>query len=255
MRLIKIGMAVCFMLSSFVLIPIASAGLILDAGVKGVYESNITLSPSDVNKQGDYYSLLTAALGGYTEIQKDVYLFLRGDGAGYLYNKFDDLNSVMGGISPGIYTKWGNQFSLLAKLNGRIKNFKDSRRNSRSLGGTLELKQQIYPQFALKEGYEYEDNKADSTFFTYKGHAFGIWSEYQIFPETLINFGYNYTTRKFDDSLNSTFNYHTFSVGITQELVKKIYLNAGYGYQLINTSISNTNTNNHIFNVGVSYSF
>ncbi len=88
----------------------------------------------------DYYSLLTAALGGYTEIQKDVYLFLRRDGTGYIYNKFTDLNAVIGGISPGIYTKCGNEFSLQAKLNRRIKNFNGSQGNSRSLGETLELK-------------------------------------------------------------------------------------------------------------------
>ena len=255
MRLKKIGAFVCFMLSSLALIPIASAGLILDAGAKGVYESNITLSPSDVNKKGDYYSLLTGALGGYTEIQKDVYLFVRGDGAGYIFSKLSDLNSVIGGISPGIYAKWGDQFSIQAKLNGRIKNFKDSQRNSRSWGGTLELKQQIFPQLALKEGYEYEDNKADSSLFTYRGHAFGIWSEYKVIPKTMINGGYNYTTRKFDDSLSSNFNYHTFSVGVTQELVKKVYLNAGYGFQLINTNVANTSNNNHIVSVGVSYSF
>jgi predicted porin len=208
-----------------------------------------------VDKKGDYYTLLTAALGGYKEIHKDVYLFLRGEAAGYLFSKFSDLNSVMGGISPGIYAKWGEQFALQAKLNGRIKNFNDSQRNSRSYGGTLELKQQIIPLISLKEGYEYEDNKADSNLFTYKSHAFGIWSEYQFSPKTMFNVGYNYTTRTFDDSLNSNFNYHTFSVGVTQELIKKVYLNAGYGYQLINTNVSNTTTNNHIVSVGLSYSF
>ncbi len=255
MRLIKIGAVVCFMLSSFVLIQVASAGLILDAGVKGVYESNITLSPTDVNKKGDYYSLLTAALGGYTEIKKDVFLFIRGDGAGYLYGKYSDLNSVIGGVSPGVYAKWGDRYSIQAKLNGRIKDFNDSQRDSRSFGGTLELKEQIFPQLNLKEGYEYEDNKADSSLFTYRSHAFGIWSEYKVTPKTMINGGYNYTTRKFDDSLNSNFDYHTFSVGITQELAKKVYLNAGYGFQLISTNVANTSNNNHIVSVGVSYSF
>lgn len=161
-------------LSGFVFTSKASGGLILDFGVKGTYEDNINGSPADADKKGDFYTTLSASAGGYTEAAQGTFLFLRGDVATYLYNKYDDLNVSIFGISAGVYKELGDVLSAQISLKGRIKEFKGEPRDSNAFGGTFELKQQITSKFWIKEGYEYENNDADSNIFSYKAHSVGV---------------------------------------------------------------------------------
>ncbi len=238
------------LLSGIVFTSKASGGLILNVGVKGTYEDNI--SGSDVDKQGDFYTTLSASVGGYTKVADETFLFLRGDIANYLYSKYDDRNASIFGVSAGLHKKLGDALSAQIAIKSKLKEFNEEPRDSSSLGGTFELKQQLTPKFWIKEGYEYENNNANSAFFNYRGHSVGIWSGYMISPETMLNIGYSYFTCKYEDASGFRTKSNTISVGAVRELVKKVYLNLGYDRQF---TVSNTDYNNNIYTVSVTYSF
>ncbi|MCL4476990.1 MAG: hypothetical protein M1508_12320 [Nitrospirae bacterium] len=242
-------------LSGLVFVPKASGELIFDVGVKETYEDNINGSPVDADKKGDFYTTISAAVGGYTEVADGTYLFLRGDAATYLYSKYDDLDATIGGISAGVYKELGDILSAQIALKGKIKEFKGEPRDSNAYGGTFELKQQITRKFWIKEGYEYEKNSADSRLFSYDGHSIGVWSGYKITPETMLNVGYSYLTRKYDDASGFKTKSHTVSVGAVRELVKMVYVNLGYDRQFNDSNVSNTDYKNNIYTIGVTYSF
>ncbi len=255
-RVLNLAMCmVVVLLSGLVFTSKAWSGLILDAGVKGIYEDNINGSPSDADKKGDFYTVLSASVGGYTKATDTTYLFLRGDAANYLYSKYDDLNATIAGISAGVYKELGDVLSAQIALKGKIKDFKGGPRDSNAYGGTFELKQQITRKFWIKEGYEYEKNDADSNLFSYKGHSVGIWSGYMINPQTMLNLGYSYLTRKYEDASNFRTKSHTVSVGAAREIIKKVYVNIGYDRQFNDSNVPDTDYKNNIYTIGVTYSF
>ncbi len=76
-----------------------------------------------------------------------------------------------------------------------------------------------------------------------------------ITPETMLNVGYSYLTRKYEDTGGFKTKSHTISAGIVRELVKKVYVNVGYDRQFNDSNVSNTDHNNNIYTLGVTYSF
>ncbi|GFP31438.1 DUF2860 family protein, partial [Candidatus Hakubella thermalkaliphila] len=182
-------------------------------------------------------------------------LFLRGDAAKYLYSKYDDLNATIAGISAGVYKELGDILSAQIALKGKIKEVKGEPRDSNAFGGTFELKQKITRKFWIKEGYEYEKNNADSNLCSYDAHSIGVWSGYMITSETMLNLGYSYLTRKYEDPGGFKTKSHTISAGVAHKIVKKVYVNAGYGRQFNDSNVSNTDHNNNIYTLGVTFSF
>ncbi len=243
------------LLSTFALAASAYGALTMEAGVKGVYEDNVNGSSSDINKKDDYYSIVSAGIGGYTAVSKHTFLFVRGDIAGYYYNKYSDLDSNQAGISTGVYKELNNVLSIQVTLKGKVKEFKGTPRDSNALGGAFEFKQQISPRLWVKEGYEYEHNNADSNLFSYNSHAVGAWSGFLITPRTMLNLGYSYLTRKYDDVGGFRTTSHTISAGVVRQLMKKVYLNVAYDLQFNDSNISNTDYTDNIFSVGVRYSY
>lgn len=242
-----------------VLIAAAGASAEVNASIdlKGVYEDNITAASSaaDIDKRGDFYSVLSASLGGYYGISANTYLVLKGDAGGYLYSKYTDLNAAVIGINGGIYRDVTDRVAIQLTLKGKRKEFKDSRRSSVSYGGSIEVKEQVSPRFWLKQGYEFEKNDADNALFTYRGHFLGAWAGYMVFPKTTVTGGYSYLSLKYDEPSNFTGEFHTVSVGISREVMKKAHLYGNYYRQFINSSASEKGRANNIFSVGVGYSF
>ena len=83
----------------------------------------------------------------------------------------------------------------------------------------------------------------------------GLWTGYLIAPKTMINLGYSYLFRKYEEPADFRNKFHTVSVGITRELAEKIYLNAGYYRQYNGSNIPGTSHTNNIYTLGVSYNF
>lgn len=223
--------------------------------LKGVYEDNITGSAADVGKGGDFYSVINASLGGDYGIGAKTYLFFKGDAGGYLYSKYTALNAIVVGINGGVYKDFTDRLAVQLTLKGKKKEFKDSRRSSVSYGGSIEAKEQISPRFWLKQGYEFEKNDADNALFTYRGHFLGAWAGYMVFPKTTLTGGYSYLSLKYEEPSDFRNEFHTVSVGISREVMKKINLYGNYYRQFISSSASEKSRANNIFSVGIGYTF
>jgi hypothetical protein len=233
----------------------AISALLLDIALKGVYEDNITASSADIGRKGDFYTILSASGGGYTEVGSDTNVFLRGDAAGYLYRKNSDLNAVIVGARTGIYRKFSDVVSAEVALKGARKEYKEIGRSSTALGGSFEVRQQLTSRFWIKEGYEYENNNAGSNIFSYQGHLLGLWTGYLVAPKTMITLGYSYLFRKYEEPADFRNRFHTISVGITRGLAEKVYAYGGYYRQYNGSNIPGTGNTNNIYTLGMTYSF
>ncbi len=248
-------LAVVFMATSLLLVPGASAGLILDIDLRGVYEDNITGSAADVGKKGDYYAVLSTSIGGYSQVGDGAYLFLRADAAGYLYRKYTDLNAAIIGVSAGVYKEFGDTLSAKAELRAKNKSYRESGRSGGAYSSALEIKQQILPGLWIREGYEFEKNIAGADIFSYTGHMLGIWSGYSISSKTLLTLGYSYLIRTYEEPSGFRNLFHTASSGIFKEVARKTYLSAAYNRQYINSSARGTSHTNNIYILAVTCSY
>ncbi|MCL5022421.1 MAG: hypothetical protein M1497_03480 [Nitrospirae bacterium] len=231
------------------------SALLLDIDFRGVYEDNITASAADIGRKGDFYTILSASGGGYTEVGQGTYLFIRGDAAGYLYRKNSDLNAVIIGARAGIHRKFSDVVSAEVALGGARKEYKETGRSSSALGGSFEVRQQLTSRFWIKEGYAYENNNASSDIFSYQGHLLGLWTGYLVAPKTMINLGYSYLYRKYEEPADFRNRFHTISAAIAREVARKVYAYAGYSRQYNGSNIPDTANTNNIYTLGISYSY
>ncbi|GFP32898.1 hypothetical protein HKBW3S42_01205, partial [Candidatus Hakubella thermalkaliphila] len=94
-----------------------------------------------------------------------------------------------------------------------------------------------------------------SNLLTYDTVSFGVCVVYMITPETMLNLGYSDLTRKYDDPCGIKTKSHTISACVAHKIVKKVYVNVGYGRQFNDSNVSNTDHNNNIYTLGVTFSF
>lgn len=227
----------------------------MDIGVKRVYEDNITGSAADLDKQGDFYTMMSASVGMSERAGEGIFLFLRGDATGYLYDKYKDLNATIIGVSMGAYREFGGLFAGEAALGFKRKEYREAGRSGYAFSGNLEFKQQVLPKLRIKEGYEFEKNIASSDIFSYEGHLLGVWSGYSVSPETMVSIGYSYLVRTYEDPPGFRNVFNTVSLGITRELLKKLYLSAVYYRQYNISDIHDTAHANNIYTLGILYSY
>lgn len=243
------------LVSGLIVIPEAAGELTLEAGLKGTYEDNITGSSADVAKGGDFYTTLFFSADGSTEVSDKTYLFLRGDAGRFIYNKYDDLNAYIFGLSAGAAKEFNDVVALLVALNGRVKSYRDNERDSNSYGAYLEAKQQLAQKLWIRESYEYEKNKANLGVYSYKGNSFSAWFGYHYSPQTMLNLGYNYLVRSYENPAGYKSTSHTTWAAMKSELAQKLYLNVGYSRQFNDSNLPNTDNTNNIYNIGLTYAF
>lgn len=222
--------------------------------VRGVYEDNIFGSSQDLEKQGDFYTALSVSAEAEKGIGPKTSLFARGDVGQYLYARYDDLNLSTAGIAAGLKREFGPVLSGELTLGGRIRKYNDDDRDSAAVSAGLALRQQISFRSWLREYYEFEQNSADSGFFSYDGHLAGISAGYLLNPQTLATAGYSYLTRSYDEPSGYDTDYHTISAGFIRELTTGLFLNAAYFHQFISSPAESDDANN-IYTVSLIYRF
>ena len=229
--------------------------MLMDAAVKGVYEDNITGSSADIGKEGDYYTAVSASVGGYKDVGRRTFAFVRVNAEGYLYGKYSELDAAIAGVSGGVYKVFSPDVSASALLLIKREQYKGEGRSSTAYGGILNLRQQVHPRVWIKESYEFEKNAAASGIFSYEGHLPGIAVGYTVAPKTTATLGYSYLYRTYDEPAGFRDIFHTVSFGLTREILKKVYLNGSYDRQYISTNLPGTSHTNNIIGLGVSYSY
>ncbi|MHB8883366.1 MAG: hypothetical protein ACYC69_17895 [Thermodesulfovibrionales bacterium] len=243
------------MVSLLLFATAASAGLLLDAGLKGVYEDNIVGSAADVDKKGDYYTVLSASLGGHQSLGEEAFLFVRANGEGYLYKRYTDLNAAIIGLSGGVYKEFNGILSATGSLNVKKENFKDSQRNSNAYGGLLNLRQQVHPGLWIKEGYEFVKNTADSSTFSYEAHLLWVGMGYSIMPKTTATLGYSYLRRTYEEPAGYRNIFHSLALGLTREIAGKVSVYGNYDRQYISSNHHAATHINNVYSLGLSYSY
>lgn len=233
----------------------ASAGLLLDVGLKGVYEDNIVGSAADVGKKGDFYTVFSASVGGHKGIGDGTFLFLRANAEGYLYKRYTDLNAAIIGMSGGVYKEFNSVLSATGSLNIKSENFKDSQRSSNAYGGLLNLRQQVHSNLWIKEGYEFAKNKADSSTFSYEAHLLWVGMGYSIMPKTTATVGYSYLRRTYEEPAGYRNIFHSLSLGLTREIAQKVSVYGNYDRQYISSNHHAATLINNVFSLGLSYSY
>ncbi len=222
-------------------------------GMGGPYSSSYTGSSSQ--SKSDTSINVFADLGGSLAIASNSALFLIGSAQHTSYSSYTQFDYTIGGLSTGIYQEFGDVLSGKIAINGLIKRYGDSQRNSSAYGATVSFKEQFAPMFWLKENYDYEQNNADSPYFTYKGNGVGIWAGFLATPRTTFFLGYNYLVRDYDQPSGFEVKDNTLSLGVEQELAKKWFLNAQYSHQTADSNVAGTYTTDNIYSVGLRYSY
>lgn len=239
----------------------AGAGVILDAGIKGTIEDNITGSSADVDKDGDFYSTLSVTAGVYREIEEATrFLIIKGGAEVYTYKTYDELSAVNGFVSAGIYRRYSEALSSSVTFQGAARDYEDDNRDSLAAGVTLEFKEQITGRFWLKQAYEYEVNDAASGLFSYTAHAVGVWAGIAASSRAFYGLGYSYLDRQYDSPADFESQSHTLSLFAELLLVPTVFLVAGYDRQWYAIASSdpkydNQKYDNTIATIGLQYSY
>ncbi len=269
---------------NFVFSAAASGEVTLDASLKEVYEDNVNPSLSGPGSPmgggtgrtmtmpmgirmggpppakgstsgtdtGDLYTVLSAAIGSRAEVGVETEMFIKAEATRYQYGKFTELNATSIGLSAGAFRQFSDLLAAQLGLSARTSDYRENARNSKTYGGTLALKQQLTQEFLLREGLGYEKNDADAAVFSYKGPIFSLGAGYLVAPKTLVNAGYGYLIRKFDDGSRTKL--HSLTLGIDREIAKWMHIFASYEHQSYEAALPGSDTDN-IVTLGISFSY
>lgn len=273
---------------SLLLIPAADAEIFSDAAIKGTFEDNVVgllsdkrggsagmtmsgaaaggaLMPtmpmgtpytgSSSSKNSDTSIDLSADLGVSKAIAPDLSLFFAGSAEHQSYSKFTQFDSTIGGLSIGLNTGFGAMVSARIAVNGLVKRFGDSPRDSSAYGASFIVKEKLGPSFWLKEGYAYEKDNARSALFSYNGNAANVWAGYAVLPDTTFLLGYNYLVRTYDEPSGFKVTASTVSVGLEYLFMKKWSVDALYDHQASDSNQAGTNTTDNLFSIGFRCSY
>ncbi len=234
--------------------PGATGGSMMGvAGVMGPMGPSYTGSSSTSNS--DTSVVLFADLGASRMIAEATSLFLTGSAERTSYSSFTEFNSTIGGLSAGLNKGFGEMVTARVAVNGLLKRFGDSQRDSTAYGASLTLKEKLSALFWLKEGYVYEKDHADSALFSYSGNAVSIWAGYVVLPKTTVLLGYSYLARSYDEPSDFKVTANTVSVGLEHNFLEKWFVDAQYGHQASDSNVPGTNTTDNIVSLGLRYSY
>jgi hypothetical protein len=267
----------------------ALAEIFYDVAVKGVYEDNVLgvisgdgtgvgsgpgmmsapgmggnatggnmmsrATGSGAEETGDFSINLFAGIGGSREVASGASLFLIANAQHTAYDTYTRFDSTIGTLNAGVSRSLGDMLSVRFLVSGRIKQYGDADLNSRAYGAALSFKEQLTPLLWLRQSYEFEQNDADSAFFTYQGDSVSIVGGYEVRPRTTLLLGYVYLLREFDEPTGYKATVQTVSAGVEQGLSGRWFLDAQYERQLSDSSEPGTRMTNNIYSAGLRYSY
>jgi hypothetical protein len=272
----------------------ADVGLILDVELRGAYEDNVVGILSDqqqasqttggsratssatgaaqqrgpggtsstapyygstTQKNEDYVLEVVADLGLTATVTKDAALFIVGNVENATYSRYSDFNSTIAGLNTGFAAGLGPVLFVKSLAFLRMKEFGNSLRDGSAYGGIVELKQRITPWLSLKEAYEYEKNHADAAFFSYTGHAARVGIGFKFYESWMLNLGYTYLVREYEEPAGFRVTAHLISAGIRKTFFKDWHLTAGYTREMSSENLNSTRSTNNIYSIGILYSY
>lgn len=235
----------------------AQAEVTLNAGAKVTRESNLNGSPIKANQLSDSYLALSASAVYYTPLDTARTSYFIGQVGAFssAYRNFSSLNNSALVASAGLYKQFSPTWSGQVTARGFGRDTRQSERDSKGLGASFEIKNQLTQSVWVKGVADYENSKADLEAFGYTGKTFGVSTGYLPQKDTFLSLGYSHNNRDFKTASSFRTTSQTLFGDVTQRIAKNWYLNGGYAYQKNDSNIAGTAYNNHIVTIGVNYSY
>ena len=148
--------------------------------------------------KGDFSTNIYADIGSTTDLGNNLSLLFKADVQHTSYQTVKQFDFTIGAVRAGVSSYLTDE--ILAKVLARvaIKNFDKNLRNSTAYGATVSLKESLTPSFWLKQVYDYEQNDANDSLFSYQGDSFSLWAGYSVTEKSSVGLGYSYLVRNFD---------------------------------------------------------
>jgi hypothetical protein len=232
--------------------PIVSAMGPAGSGGPGNTQSPYTGSSS--TKNSDTAADVFADLGGSFRTGKTSWI-LAGSAELISYSTFSDFNMTAGWLTAAVETRLAEAVSARITLSSAIKRFGDVQRNSSAHGGSLVLKERLGRLFWIKQGYGYEKNNADSSFFSYTGNAFSAWAGYMLTPEAALLAGYQYLRRDYEEPVGFRETADTFSLALEWMPIARWFVGFQYDRRMSESNLEEADVASNIFSIGVRYSY
>jgi hypothetical protein len=205
---------------------------------------------------GDFSTSVNADIGNITELGQNLMLHLKADADHTSYQTYKQFDFTMGSVRAGLSANLTDIINAKVLARGTIKNFDISARNSTAYGATVSLKQTFSRAFWLKEVYDYEQNHANDSLFSYQGDSLSIWAGYTAMPRSAFGLGYSYLIRNFNkEAPVLKLTSQTFSVDWTWDFYTKWSLNVAYDLEKADSNLPGTATTNNVYSVGMIYSY
>lgn len=240
----------------FLLTGTAQAAMILDAGVSGMYEDNITASPADSGKDGDFHRSIFVTAGSYRElVEARTYLVLKAGLGASAYDTYDELSSVTGSLSAALYRRHGEVLSSLVTLFGALQDFREAARDGSSTGASVQLTQRLSAAVRLQEAYGFERYHARSDAFSYDGHGPSVWVSIRVTPSMFLGAGYSYVIRRYEEPTGFMSHAHTLSFQYEWTLIRHFYATLRYDRQWYEDDASPGTALNNSYTIGLTYTY
>jgi len=206
--------------------------------------------------KGDFSTNIYADIGSTTDLGNNLSLLFKADVQHTSYQTVKQFDFTIGAVRAGVSSYLTDE--ILAKVLARvaIKNFDKNLRNSTAYGATVSLKESLTPSFWLKQVYDYEQNDANDSLFSYQGDSFSLWAGYSVTEKSSVGLGYSYLVRNFDKVppvLKLTT--QTLSVDWTWDFYDKWSLNAAYDLVKADSNLPDSASTNNVYSVGLLFSY
>ena len=209
---------------------------------------------SSTTKNRDTAIDLFADLGGSTAVTRNMDLFLAGSIERIAYSTFTEFSSTTGGLTTGITQRFGPVFSARLAVSGSVKNYEGSDKDASAYLAGAKLKQRLGDLWLL-EGYEYEKNHAESSFYSYTGRTAKIALGYLLLERTTVLAGYSYLIRHYNEPADFWERAWTSWGGLEWEPIDNWFLVLEYDRRKSDTTVPGTSTTDNIISAGVRYSY
>ena len=234
----------------------AQAEVNFNAGLQTTSESNIYGAAIKANERSDRSTTLNASGVYYTTLGsgESTYFISQVGASKSKYTIYTVLDNASVSASVGLYQQLTQ--SLSAQLTGRgfSRSTKDTNRDSKGAGGTLEVKSQLGTTAWIKGFADYENSRANLNAYDNTGNTLGLSMGFLPWENTFASLGASQNKRNFTLSSFKTIS-NTFFVDLTQRLSKNWFLNGAYAMQGNSNNASTLSSKNNILSAAINMSF
>lgn len=233
------------------------ADVTLNAGLQFAHESNVNGAPNPADRLGDSSTTLNASAVYYTplDLSRSTFVVATLGALDNRYHRYSSLDNtaVYGGVS--LFKTLLPDLTAQASLRIFERHARQSERDTRGWGTTVEMTRYLSRSLWLKAFLDYENSRARLTPYGFSGHTVGMVGGYQILDRTFLSVGTNYNKRFYDSGIAFKTSTATAYLDLTRQLSKNWYVSGSYAYQNNNSNFPDTGYKDRTASLGLSFSY